>query len=89
MYLADFASSYITKKSDDLTKEPDEIKNYTVPVSNVNAVKLHPNIIVLKSELGEMQKRSLPYELFLQSVQIEKPRRALLETFAVVYALKK
>ena len=44
--------------------EPDEIKNYTVAVSNINDVKLDSNIIVLKSELGEMQKRSQPYELF-------------------------
>ena len=34
--------------------EPDEIKSYTVPAPNINDVKLNPNIIVLKNELGEM-----------------------------------
>ena len=32
MYLADSASSYISKKTDDLPIEPDEIKSYTVQV---------------------------------------------------------
>ena len=32
--------------------EPDEIKSYTVPLSNID-VKLNPSIIVLKNELGE------------------------------------
>ena len=54
--LADFASSYVTKKVDDLPVERDEINSCTVPVSNINDVQLNPNIIVLKSELGEMQK---------------------------------
>ena len=40
--------------------ELDEIKSYTVPVSNINDVKLNPIIIVLKNELGEMRKRSRP-----------------------------
>ena len=48
------------KKADYLPIEPDEIKSYTVPVSNINDVKLTPNIIVLKNELGEMRKRSRP-----------------------------
>ena len=55
MCLADFTSSYITKKANDLPIEPD---SYTVPVSNSNDVKLNPNIVVLKNELGEMLKRS-------------------------------
>ena len=46
MCLADFASSYISKKADDLPIEPDEIKSYTVPVSSINDVKLNPNIYV-------------------------------------------
>ena len=58
MCLADFASSYVSKKVGDLPIELAEIKSYTVPVSNINDVKLSPNIIVLKNELGEMQKRS-------------------------------
>ena len=60
MCLADFASSYVSKKVDDLSIALDEIKSYTVPVSNVNDVKLNPNIFVLKNELGEMRKRSRP-----------------------------
>ena len=60
MCLADFASSYVSKKVDDLSIALDEIKSYTVPVSNINDVKLNPNIIVLKNELGEMWKGSRP-----------------------------
>ena len=44
MCLADFASSYVSKKVDDLSIEPDEIKSYTVPVSNINDVKVNPNM---------------------------------------------
>ena len=44
MCLADFASSYVSKKVDDLSIEPDEIKSCTVPVSNINDVKLNPNM---------------------------------------------
>ena len=60
MCLADFASNYVSKKVDDLPIALDEIKSYTVPVSNINDVKLNPNIVVLKKELGEMQKHSRP-----------------------------
>ena len=56
--LADFAASYVSKKVDDLPVALDGIKSYTVPVSNINDVKLNPNIIVLKNELGEMWKHS-------------------------------
>ena len=58
--LADLAPSYVSKKVDDLPIEPDEIKSYTVLESNVNNVKLNPDIIILKNEFGEMQKRSQP-----------------------------
>ena len=67
MCLIDLASSYVTKKTDVLPVEPDQIKNYTVPVSNIVDVKLNANIIVLKNELGEMQS-TLRY-LCSQSVQ--------------------
>ena len=33
--LAEFESSYISRKADDLPIEPDEIKTYTVPASNM------------------------------------------------------
>ena len=54
--LADFASSYVSKKVDDLPVAHDEIRSYTISVSNITDVKLYPNIIVLKNELGEMQE---------------------------------
>ena len=60
MCLADFASSYVSKKADDLPVEPDEIKSCTLPVSNIDDVKLNSNIIVLQNVLGEMRKRSRP-----------------------------
>ena len=51
-----------------------------------NDVKLNLNITVLKNELGEMRKVSQSFSL---NVQTEKPRRALLETFTVIYPLEK
>ena len=42
MYLADFASSYISKRHD-LPVEADEIKSYTAPVSNIDDVELKEN----------------------------------------------
>ena len=60
MRLADFASRYVSKIVDDLPIALHEFKSDTVPVSNVYDVKLNPNIIVLKNELGEMRKRSRP-----------------------------
>ena len=48
----------MSPKRHDLPIEPNEIKSYAVPVSNIDDVKLSPNMIVLKNELGEMWKRS-------------------------------
>ena len=48
MCLAEFASNYVSKKTDDLPIEPDDVN------------KLNPIIIVLKNELGEIQKHSQP-----------------------------
>ena len=79
MYLADFASS-CHRKGDDLPIEPDEIKSYIVPVSNIDDVKCNLNIF-LENELCEMQKLSRPCIIRFQSVHTEKPRRVLLETF--------
>ena len=67
MCLADFGFSYVSKKADDSPIELDEIKSCTVPVSNIDDVKLNPNVIVLKNEFGEMQKRS-QHSLFSESV---------------------
>ena len=79
MCLADFASS-CHRKGDDLPIEPDEIKSYIVPVSNIDDVKCNLNIF-LENELCEMQKLSRPCIIRFQSVHTEKPRRVLLETF--------
>ena len=84
--LAGFASSYISKKVDNLSIEPDEIKSCTVSVSNVNDVKLNPNIIVVKNEPGKMRKRSQPCVIRFHKVSNWK---ALLETFTVIDALGK
>ena len=56
--MADFVSSYVSKKADDLPIDPEEMNSYTVSVSNINDVKLNSNIIVLKNELGVMRKHS-------------------------------
>ena len=48
--------------------EHDEIKSYSVPVFNINDVKLHPKINILKNNLGEMRK----YETFLVMYVLEK-----------------
>ena len=87
--LADLTPSYVSKKVDNLPIEPDEIKSYTVPVSNINNVKLNPDIIILKNELGEMRNRSQacvicfykvfklksPEEHYLRVLQLYMPRR--------------
>ena len=67
MCLADFASSYVTKKFD-LPTEPDEIKSYTVPVSNSDDVKMNLNIIVLRNELGKIWKCCRPCVIHFHKV---------------------
>ena len=47
------------------------------------------NISALKNDLGEMHKESTLCYLFLQSVQIGKRKIALIETFTLIYPLKK
>ena len=69
---ADFGSSYVSKKVDDLPIEPDEIKSCTIPVSNINDVKLNPHMIVLKNELGEMRKRIQPWVIRFHKVSKRK-----------------
>ena len=44
MRLADFASIYVSKMAGDVPVEPNEIKSYTFPVSNID-VKPNLNII--------------------------------------------
>ena len=73
MRLADFAPSYVSKKVDDFPIEP--VKSYTVLLSNINDVKLNPDIIVLKNELGEMRKRSQPCVIRFHKVsKLENPQ---------------
>ena len=63
--LADFPSSYVSKKADVLV-EPDEVKSCIVLVFNID-IKLNLSVIVLNNELGEMQKQSTLCYLFSQS----------------------
>ena len=50
----------MSAKSQIISKQPDEIKSYTVPVPNVDDAKLNLNITGLENELGEMRERSQP-----------------------------
>ena len=56
MCLADFASSYVTKKVDDLPIVPYKMKSFTVPVCNIDDVKLIPVIIILRMSLVKCRK---------------------------------
>ena len=42
------------KKSGNVPLESDDIKSYTVPVSNIDDIESNPNIIALKNKHGEM-----------------------------------
>ena len=89
MHLADSALSYVSKKVDDLSIESDEIKSYTVPVSNINDVALNPNMIVLKNELGDMLKRSRPCVIRFHKVsKLKSPEEHYLR-LTVIYTLEK
>ena len=73
MCLADFGTTYIGKKSVEISTGSDDIKNYTIPVSAVNVANEIPedvteqlsseqqaNLITLKKDLGKMKKKSCP-----------------------------
>ena len=76
MCSAAFAPSYISRKINYLPIETDEVKCYTVPVSNINDVKLKPDMIVLKNELGEMWKRSRPCVICFHEVsKLKSPEK--------------
>ena len=80
MYLADFASSYVSKKEADVPIKLNKIKSCTVPVSNINDVKFNPNIIVLKSKLGEVRKRSRPSVICFNKVfKLKSPEEQYLK----------
>ena len=64
MCLTDIASSYVAKKAGDVQIEPEEIENFTVPVSNMDDVEPNPNLTVVKNELGKIQKRSYSFSNF-------------------------
>ena len=48
------------KKLGDVPVELDDIKSYTIPVSNINDIEPNPNIIALKTKHGERRKRNRP-----------------------------
>ena len=82
---ADFASTYVAKKADHVPIEPDEIKSYTVPVSNINDVKLNPNTTVLKNELGEMRKRSQTCVIRFHNVsKLKSPEEHYLSPYSYI-----
>ena len=58
--LADFASNYVSKKSDDVPVESDDIKSCNIPVSNIDDIEPHPNIIAMKNRHAEMRKYNNP-----------------------------
>ena len=47
MCLTDIASSYVAKKAGDVQIEPEEIENFTVPVSNMDDVENYLRILLL------------------------------------------
>ena len=81
--------NYVSRKVDDLSREPDKIKSYTVLVSNINNFKLNPNKLYSKNKLREMRKRSrlcviyfhkvsklkIPEEHYLRLLQLYMPWR--------------
>ena len=56
--LADFVSNYVSKNSGDVPLESDDIKSYTVSVSNIDDIEPNVNMIALKNKHGEMRKRN-------------------------------
>ena len=87
--LADFAFSYVSKKADNLSIESDKIKGYTVPISNIDDVKLNPNIIALRNELGEMRKRIQPCVIHFHEVpKLKSPEEHYLRLLQL-YVLEK
>ena len=73
MFLADSASSYISKKAVGMLIEPDE--RYSIPVTNINYVEPCPNINVLKKELGEIKRLSHPWMTVSTKFQNKKTQR--------------
>ena len=68
MCLADFASSYVSKKARDVEIEPHNIINFTLLVSNIDNVEPNLRITVVKNELGEMRKCNWPCVICFQKV---------------------
>ena len=66
----------------------DEIKSYTIPVSNIDDIWPNPNIIALKNEHGEMRKRNTPCVIHFHKDSKLKTWRALLVFIRIVYALE-
>ena len=69
--------------------EPGKIKSYTVPVFNINVVKLNPNIIVLKNELVEMWKHIRPCIIrFYKVSKLKSPEEHYLRFLQLYMFLK-
>ena len=64
--------NFCQQKGSYMPIEPDEIKSCTIPVSNIDDVKLNPHMIVLKNELGEMRKRIQPWVIRFHKVSKRK-----------------
>ena len=60
LWFADFVSNYVSKKSDDVPVESDEIKSYLIPVSSIDDIEPNPSTIVLKNKHCEMWKLHRP-----------------------------
>ena len=72
MCYADFAANYVNVKATDEVEE-DDIKNYTMPVSNASEVKtVKETIIELKDGLGRMRKRRQPVVIRYHKVSLLK-----------------
>ena len=62
------------KKSGNVPLESDDIKSYTVPVSNIDDIESNPNIIALKNKHGEMRKLNRPCVIcFLKFLKLKNP----------------
>ena len=81
LWSADFSSSYVSKKTDDVPVEPDKIRSCSVSASNIDDVKVNPDIIVLRNELGETRKRSQTYVICFHKVFKLKNQKNIIWNF--------
>ena len=78
------------KKSGDIPIESDEIKSYTIPVSNIDDIEPNPSIIFLRNKHGKMRKCNRPCVIRFHKVsKLKKSRRTLLVINTTIYAFEK